>query len=146
MKKILAALLGLSPWLAFAAPPVCTSADVQGTCTSAALTDTACTTSTEGFKIPDNAKFCTVWVSAASGQTLSGAGTVDFHLWDDFVGRWGKDLVNSGAAQSETGARDAVVAQLWVGSPRGRICPVVKGITVSGGTQVVVTITCARAP
>ena len=147
MKRLLAVLLGLSPWLAFAAPPVCTSYDLEASCvaadTSSAFTDTECTASTEGAKL-DGIAFCTVYVSAASGQTLSGAGTVDFYLYDPFLGRWAKDLVNSGASQTHTAARDAVVAQLWVGGSRGRICPVVNGITASGGTTMTVSFVCTR--
>jgi len=142
MKKLLW-LFALIPALSFAAPPVCVVGDTEITCTSAALTDTVCTLATEGGPL-DGKKFCSVWVSSIGATTLSGGGTVDFYLYDPSIGRWGKDNLNSGATVNTVGIRDQVVAQLYVGGPRGRICPVVQGVTVSGGTQVVVTFTCSK--
>ena len=146
MKKFLALII-LIPLAAQATPPTCTSGDTEITCTSAAssspFTDTVCTAATDGGSL-EYKSFCTVWVSAATGQTLSGAGTVDFYLYDAVVGRWAKDLVNSGASVSLGSVQDEVVAQLYTPGKRGRICPVATGITASGGTSVVIRMICVK--
>jgi hypothetical protein len=146
MKKLLW-LIALLPALTLAAPPVCTSGDTEFICTAAdtttPYTDTVCTEITEGGPLT-NKKFCTVWISAVAGQTLSGAGTVDFYLYDPYIGRWAKDNVNSGAAVSTATVRDQVIAQLYIPGPRGRICPVVQGVTSSGGGAPVITFICTK--
>ena len=146
MKKILW-LIALVPLLTLAAPPVCVTGDTEITCAAAdatsAFTDTECTTATEGGPL-ENKKFCTVWVSAPATKTLSGAGVVDFYLYDATVARWAKDLVNSGAAVNVSGSRDLVVAQFYVGGPRGRICPVANGITASGDGTLVIKLVCTK--
>jgi hypothetical protein len=103
------------------------------------LTRVAPTTdATEGLNL-DGLKGFRVCVAAASAQTLSGAGTLDAYLYDYNTARW---AINPGLAltQSTSGVRDRCFPDQRVSVPTGRVLYAANGITVSGGTTVVVTL------
>lgn len=94
-------------------------------------TRAAPTLATDGMDISD-ATGWRVIVSADSGQTLSGAGTVQIWLWSIALGRWvrNKQLDYSVA---ETGVRDAGSPDFAAYAGFGRVFPQVAGVTSSGG-------------
>ena len=89
------------------------------------------TLATQGMNLANVGGFSVV-ASADSGQTLSGAGSLQAYLYDDNVARWARcpDLdLTCGTAS----VRDLAFPGFSVLSPRGRIAYVPSGVTVSSG-------------
>lgn len=85
-----------------------------------------------------NTKAFRVSLHAASGQTLSGAGTLKCYLWQDENARWApnSDLdltVPAGAAS----LRDWVFPDQQVMVAKGSVLYACSSVTVSGGSLVV---------
>jgi hypothetical protein len=139
MKRLLAVLLGLSPALALGAPG--TWADI-GTgpnsrsfnCTTAGVTCDAPTLSTEGVSLK-NVGGVVVTVCAASGATLSGAGTLTAYVWNEATLTW---ALNSDLNLSPTTTgRCQSFPVFWVGDNHGRIAWVTTGVTASSNDVTV---------
>lgn len=86
-------------------------------------------------------------VCAASGQTLAGAGTLDAYYYHPGAALWmrnpGLDLTISVTATSCAGSpcRCQIFPDFSVGAPKaGYILYATNGVTVSGGTTVVVRV------
>ena len=98
-----------------------------------ALTGTAPTTATEGQALKD-LDAITVVLLAASGQTLSGGGTLNCYVYDADVGVWvrypGADLTVT--ASSVRG--QAFTPVEIVGARNARVLWVTSSVTVSAGT------------
>lgn len=84
------------------------------------------------------------WISvcAASGQTLSGAGTLDAYFFDPAAGLW---MRNDDLDLSVTVTAATYRCQVWPdfavsASKAGYVLYATNGITVSGGTTVVVRV------
>lgn len=105
---------------------------------SQALTRTAPTTdATEGQALKDLSVIVVV-LSAEVTRTLSGAGTLRCYIYDSVIARW----VNHPGADipiATSGKRDFSYGPFAVPGPRNsRIMWIADGVTVSGGTTVVV--------
>jgi hypothetical protein len=111
------------------------------------LTGSAPTLGTDGVSLA-GATHYQVTVSAASGQTLSGAGTLTCYYYGAVDGsgtrRWFPCDSTLNVAVNKSGQRDMTSLQFPVGIPSGRLMYVTSGVTVSGGTTVVVTIEVRR--
>jgi len=80
-----------------------------------------------------------VVVCAESGQTLSGSGTLDAYVWDHSLGLWipNNDLnltVDEAVARCQAFPDGETRARV------GRVMYIANNVTVSGGTNVVVSI------
>lgn len=86
-----------------------------------------------------------VVVSAASGQTLSGAGTLKFWLYSQSLGRY---VVNRVVTRSVTtsGERDHLIDDLWVGVHSGKVYVEAESVTVSSGAVSVYVETIGCKP
>ena len=91
------------------------------------------TSGTLGMDISD----CTGWrviISADSGQTLSGAGTVQIWLWSAFLGRWVHNSQMDYAIGVAAGSfRDDVSPDFQATLGYGRVYAQVVGVTSSSG-------------
>lgn len=103
------------------------------------------TAATEGLSLTGVTKF-RVFVSAASGQTLSGAGTLQAYVWEDGLnsgsGGWARNpdqdvTVNASAVQAMASS------DLVVGVGTGRVVFRANGVTTSSG-EVTVSIRTER--
>lgn len=101
------------------------------------LTRAAPTVVTEGMPLGDVTGL-RVMVSAASGQTLSGAGSLQAYGWDNDLARWLRvpdlDLTIPATCASK---RDCRWADLDVPVQSGRLLYAATGVTVSSGTVTV---------
>lgn len=104
--------------------------------TQAAAARAAPTLITEGISL-DKAKGYQVIVSAVTGQTLSGAGTLDSYYWNTALAAWVKGPT---LAVSSSGIRRMTFAPVSVFLPTGRIFFAANGVTISGGTNVDVRV------
>jgi len=75
-------------------------------------------------------------VSAANGQTLSGAGTVVYWCWSDVLARWAESAEVS-YTQDVSGRRDASFPNEEIRVSQGRIFVEARSVTVSAGALVV---------
>jgi hypothetical protein len=140
MRKILALTL-LIPSLAYPAAAVWTNptgTTSLAVCTTAGVTCDAPTLATEGLKL-DNMQGYSVTACAASGQTLSGAGTLTAYVYDETVAVWSRipelDLTVSG-----TPGRCITFLGVWVAAPRGRVAYAPTGVTASSVSVTVYVI------
>lgn len=104
---------------------------LDATTVASAGTRAAPTVVTDGMDIGD----CTGWrviISADSGQTLSGAGTVQIWLWSVFLGRWVRNK-QLDYPILESSVRDAVSPDLQCFVGYGRVFPQVVAVTSSSG-------------
>lgn len=105
-----------------AAAQVCSA----GTCTTAA----PATTATQGMSLLQLKAF-RLSICAASGQTLSGAGTMSAYVYQSGEGRW---LPDPGLNQTVTATtRCQAFPDFQVGGSFDRVQFVATGVTVSGG-------------
>jgi hypothetical protein len=137
MRKILA-LLALVPSLAFGAAATWTNptgTTSLAVCAQAGVTCDAPTLATQGLGL-DNMQGLVVTACAASGQTLSGAGTLTAYIYDETVGVWSRipDLDLSPATAS---VRCVSFAGIWVAAPRGRVAWVPTTVTASSNSVTV---------
>ena len=92
---------------------------------------------TEGMSLVRVSGFRVI-LSAASGQTLSGAGSLDCYLWDDTNSAWIRNPdLDIDLAAAHSGVRRVVFPDQEVTVPYGRVLYAANGITVSGGTLTV---------
>jgi hypothetical protein len=134
MKKTLAVLVALS--LPMAASATCTWTTLSDTefkvvCTTA--NETAPTTgTTAGWEVAMCRKGFNVFIAADSGQTLSGSGTVQVHIYDANLAIWGQviDLALSPTAAS---VRGQGFAGIWAVVTGGRLAVVPVSVGVSSG-------------
>lgn len=117
-----------------------------------ALTRAIPTDTTVGLR-SDNLMGWRVSVCAASGQTLSGAGTIDVYNYNYTSGLWefnkGLQMTITVGATSCSGApcRCQVFPDFTALARLGSlILPAANGVTVSGGTTVVVYIQAWQVP
>lgn len=105
-----------------------------------ALTESAPSAADEGFSLVGIAALKVI-LSAAAGQTLSGAGVVDVYTYDPEVERW---AIYPGASfDVPTDAathRDVVLGVISIDNPQGRMALIARGVTVSAGTVVLTTL------
>lgn len=133
MKKILALVL-LVPSLAFAAagtwaPIAGLSRSTSFLCTQAGVTCDAPTTSANGTNLA-NVSAVAVTVCAASGQTLSGGGSLQAYLYDATTQVWARapDLDLSTTVAS---VRCLTFPAMYVPGSAGRIAWVTNAVTAS---------------
>lgn len=100
------------------------------------LTGSAPTLSTDGFPVTDN-KGIRVTVVAASGQSLSGGGTLQAYYYQPTAGAWFRDEdLDLTIPADASGQAGWTFGDMQVAVPVGRAMWVTNGVTVSGGTTV----------
>ena len=139
MKKILVALL-LVPSLAFGAPGtwalIGTGPSSRAfNCTTAGVTCDAPTLVTEGVSL-SGVGGVTVTVCAASGQTLSGAGTLTAYVWNEATSTWA-NAPDYNLTVTGTTVRCQNFAPFWVADTHGRIAWVTTVVTASSNDVTV---------
>lgn len=109
------------------------------------LTRAAPTTSaTDGVAVKDLDAF-TVVVQADSGQTLSGAGTIDMYMYDDYLALWVR-VPELDTTIATSGVRQVAYNFVISGSKSlTRILPKCTGVTVSSGTTARIYVLGGRA-
>lgn len=100
--------------------------------TGSPATRAAPTTVDEGMSL-ENVDGFRVMVSAASGETLSGAGNLRAYLWDTDLAAWIRNP-ELDIAVTTSGQRRLVFADQEVKVPSGRVLYAADGITFSAGT------------
>jgi hypothetical protein len=136
-RALLAAALTLVPAFALAAAPTWTTLaprSVRGTCATGTCSD-APTLVSQGMNL-EGVGGVTVHVCADSGQTLSGAGTLQAYVWNDQLQYWSR-LIDRDLSVTHSAYRCQAFDVLWVGGPRGRLAFVPSGVTVSSGGLIV---------
>jgi hypothetical protein len=107
-----------------------------------ALTGSAPSASTEGLSLNCVDGFCVV-VEAPSGQTLSGAGTLQAYIWDPLLnagaGAWAR-MPAGDKSVTGTAARQAFAADEVLSGRGGRVIYIPSSVTVSSGTTCTVYI------
>lgn len=124
--------------------PTCSKDATQNAasaCTQTAGATNKPTSATPGIDLA-NACAVRVTVSAASGQTLSGAGTIRFHLRTVSLGRYAENRVVTRSVTT-SGSRDHLIDDLWVGVGYGKIYVEADSVTVSSGAVSVLVETVA---
>jgi hypothetical protein len=139
--KRLVLLLGLVPSLAFGAPA--TWSNPSGTtslavCAQAGVTCDAPTLATQGLRL-DNLQGYFVTIGAASGQTLSGAGSLLCYVYDDTIAAWAR-LPELDITVGTASVRYLSFAAVWVAAPRGRVAYVPSSVTASSNSVTVYVI------
>ena len=142
MKKILvvAALLALVPLQANAAAGVWALIGTGPSsrafnCTTAGVTCDAPTLVTEGVSL-SGVGGVTVTVCAASGQTLSGAGTLTAYVWNEATSTWA-NAPDYNLTVTGTTVRCQNFAPFWVADTHGRIAWVTTTVTASSNDVTV---------
>lgn len=79
---------------------------------------------------------CVVIVSAASGQTLSGAGTIRIWYYESGHARWAENM-DVFSSQGVSAKRDAVTQAFTVGTKSGRLYAEARSVTSSSGALTV---------
>lgn len=107
--------------------------------TSSPITGSAPTDAADGQPLNGLAAI-TLVISAASGKTLSGAGTMQAYLYDNTLARWVR-LPSADFTVDSTGVQDEAFAPVTVETPRpnGRILWVPVGVTFNSGAGGVVS-------
>jgi hypothetical protein len=85
----------------------------------------------------------TVWLDAGQGQTItSDAGQADWYVYDN--GAWGLAALEPLAVPPHAaGERRVSLGTVPIGNQRGRLAPILNGVTLSGATatlDILVTI------
>jgi hypothetical protein len=137
MRKILALTI-LIPSLASAAAatwtnPSGTTAVVA--CAQAGVTCDAPTLATQGLLL-DNMQGLVVTACAASGQTLSGAGTLTAYIYDTTIGVWSR-IPDLDLTVGTASVRCLSFAGIWVAAPRGRVAWVPSTVTASSNAVTI---------
>jgi hypothetical protein len=134
MKKTLAVLVALS--LPMAATATCTWTTLADTefkvvCTTA--NETAPTTgTTAGWEVAQCKKGFNVFIAADSGQTLSGSGTVQVHIYDANLAIWGQ-VIDLALLPTAATVRGQGFAGIWAVVTGGRLAVVPVSVGVSSG-------------
>lgn len=108
-------------------------------------TEAAPTLSTEGVSIQDVIAI-TVWLDAGAGQTItSDAGQADIYVFDNSI--WGSaPYLVLAVPPGSSGLRRVQLGTVMVDNRRGRVAPILNGVTVSGASAIVdVLVTSDRA-
>jgi hypothetical protein len=106
-------------------------------------TDPTITAPSKPGILTQGCRFYTVEISAPSGQTLSGAGSIDIYFWSYSSGR---PLVWAKTANSETVPVAAAGLRSWrftghqCDAVPGWLVPVANGVTMSGGSTLTITV------
>lgn len=132
------------PALAFA---TCTQTQVSSSRSKLACTtgtEPAPTLSTQGQSLV-GLKGVSVTVEADSGQTLSGAGTLQAYTWDPVAAGWARNP-DLDLPVTVSAARRQSFLGIWVPAPTGRIAYAPNGVTVSAGGVTVYTTGVAGTP
>lgn len=126
---------GGAPWTASAPSTACNLTE-GGTRTGAGGVRTVAT----GLNLA-GCKQLYICASAESGQTLSGAGTLDGYFWDPDLAQWTRDKAGDFAITAASEREECFEArEVFAGYGCGYWKPT--GVTGSGGTNLVVTATC----
>lgn len=99
-------------------------------------TESAPTLSTEGMNL-DGVMALTVWLDAGSGQTITAdVGQADIYVYDNAI--WGlAPAIVLSVPPGSSGKRRIQLGTLTVDNQRGRLAPILNGVTVSGATATV---------
>lgn len=104
------------------------------------LTAAAPTLVTEGLSL-DSIDGFRVILSAPSGQTLAGAGTLKAYYWDTTYEEWVRNPdLDIEVTSSHASVRRVVFADQAVFAPVGRLYYAASAVTVSSGTTVDIRI------
>lgn len=116
-------------------------ATVTTSCSGSPCSGSAPSASTDGRSIAQ-ARSISVRLCAASGQTLSGGGTLDVYGWDEDDELWAvSPSLAITVPASASGARCAIVmADAEVLVAFGRVAVVPNAVTISGGASLGVKI------
>lgn len=140
MRRILGLIAALGFAAAASAQPVSAQITVVGP--AAASTQTVNhATANQPSAAGDGANIaglssCTVVVSAASGQTLSGAGTVRLWYYNSTIARWAENM-DVYSTQGVSSQRDSLTQAFNVGVKTGRLYAEARSVTASGGALTV---------
>lgn len=74
-----------------------------------------------------------VTVCAASGVTLSGAGTIEFYVYDPMLPEWSYWKTGS-VSVTASGSRCQTFDGIWIPVARGQVMAVATGVTFSSGS------------
>lgn len=110
------------------------------------LTGSAPTLATQGASLINGAGL-RLGVSAPSGQTLSGAGSIAIYLYNPSLAAWVRNPdLDLAITAAHAGVRRVTFPDQPIAVPLGRVLGVPVGVTVSGGTTVDVTHEVFSAP
>jgi len=144
MKRILTAVLALIPALALGTPSWATISGYTYSAvqTGATGSDSAPSGASDGANLSAgtlNEAAFEIYVCAASSQTITGGSSVDLYYYDATVAAW--TLVASYTIKTGTQCvyvqGDSPGKGIPVIAKRGRVAPVLNGITFSSGTGTV---------
>jgi hypothetical protein len=79
-----------------------------------------------------------VTVCSATGTTLSGAGTIEFYLYDPVLPEW--SYWKTGSVSVTATTRCQTFDGIWIPVARGQAMAVATGVTFSGGGSAGVTV------
>lgn len=139
MKKILAVFISLM--LPLVASATCTWTSTSGTSSTVVCTtgnESAPSAITDGIALQGCSKGVAFFVSADSGQTLSGAGAVRIYVYDPDAGRWG-ELYDEARTISVGSRRDYALPGLYIYANNGRVAAIPSGVTISSGGVTIYT-------
>lgn len=94
------------------------------------------TTAGDGVELEERISRVRVFVSAESGQTLSGGGSVRIWAWSTTLSRWAPTNI---VFEVPSGSRDAMVGEFETPS-YGAVYAEAVSVTASGGTTLLVTM------
>lgn len=101
-----------------------------------AATEAAPTLATDGMRL-DNVMALTVWLDAGAGQTVtSDAGQADIYVFDNSLWGVAPGIVLS-VPPGSSGKRRVQLGTIGVDNQRGRVAPILNGVTVSGASATV---------
>lgn len=108
-------------------------AGVRSVTSVQATTESAPTLATEGLDL-SAVRSVRVFLEADTGQTLSGAGDVDLYVYGRTMEAWALAPFEPFTVPSDAaGARRVLVGTVRIDHSSGRMAPICRGVTVSGG-------------
>lgn len=141
----------VNPWLPAYSPPTVNNSVKETQGTTSPVTRTVPTIALVGRsaglnlsnpQLPANqtgVAGVAVTICAPSGNTLAGAGTVEFYVFDSALPEW--SLWSDGSkAVTATGVRCQTFDGIWIPVARGRVFAQAKGVTFTGGGSTGVTL------
>lgn len=101
-----------------------------------AATESAPTLDADGMPLA-NVMAITVWLDAGAGQTItSDAGQADIYVFD--VGLWGPaPTLVLAVPPGSSGQRRIPLGTVTIDNQRGRVAPILNGVTISGASATV---------
>ena len=84
-----------------------------------------------------------VTVCAATGTTLSGAGTIEFYVYDPALPEWSY-WVDGSKTVTASGSRCQTFDGIWIPVARGQVMAIAKGVTFSSGSAGVTVFMVVR--